>query len=86
MAYTITVPVDWLRVGEKVWVIEPSYRTQMDEDLPFRNTVKGFSKDGFFYQHQLDMPVYFAKFSEVGKTVFQTEAEASEALKKHSAK
>jgi hypothetical protein len=86
MAYIIEVPVDWLRVGAKIWVIEPKCRTQMDEDLPFRNTVKGFAENGVFYQHQLDMPVYFAEFTEVGKTVFETEAEANEALKKRNKK
>lgn len=51
MSYTITVPVDWLYVGGWVWIIEPASRIGYEEPFVFRNAVKGFSRSGFYYQH-----------------------------------
>ena len=80
MAYTIFIPVDWLNVGSRVWIIEPAARTGYEGPYPFRNTIKGFSRTGFYYQHDSSTPIYYSEFSEIGKSVFETKEEAEEAL------
>lgn len=80
MAYTIFVPVDWLYVGSRVWIIEPASRTGYDGPHPFRNTVKGFSRSGFYFQHDSSTPIYHIEFSEIEKSVFETKEAAEEAL------
>lgn len=82
MAYFIEVPVDWLYIGSRIYIIEPNLRTGVGSDWPFPNTVKGFSKTGFFHQHDNSTPVYHIPFSEIGNTVFETKEEAFAALKK----
>lgn len=82
MAYAIEVPVDWLYVGNRIYIIEPNYRTGVGQDWVFGNTVKSFDKNGFFYRNCSTTPVYYTDFSEIGKTVFETKEEAEKALKK----
>ena len=82
MGYTIFVPVDWIYVGARVWIIEPGSRTGYGEPWPCRNMIKGFSRSGLYYQHDSSTPVYHTEFSEIGKSVFETKEEAEEALVK----
>ena len=85
MGYTIFVPVDWLYVGARVWIIEPASRIGWDEPCVFGNTVKGFSRSGLYYRHDSSTPVYHEEFSEIGKSIFETKQEAEDALAKWKA-
>lgn len=78
MGYDIHIPVDWLVVGQWIAVIEPAHRTGDQVDTPYMNAVKGFSKDGVFYQHCGTTPVYFAPFTEIGRTLFATKKDAED--------
>jgi hypothetical protein len=84
---TIAYP-DELYVGMYIWVIERKNRTG-NEDAVYRNCITaigifdvGYSAVGFRYVHGSYMPEYFARFDEIGKTVFFSEKEAEAALRK----
>lgn len=82
MAYTITIPEDWLILHGTVWIVEYDKNTSSDKAYAaFPNRVIGFTPTGFHYRYDPSCPVYSRSFSEIGKTVFKTESECNKAVK-----
>lgn len=87
MAYTINVPVDWLYPGAKIWTTAIVTRTGFDgPPAVFKQYgwVHGFTISGFYYHYRDLGRLYHAKFSDIGKSVFETEEDAERALKEET--
>lgn len=86
MGYNIHVPADWLVVGNRIGIIESRYITGDEVDTPYWNTIKGFDRGGFYYQHCGQTPVYYASFDDIGRLVFETVDDAKRYLATHPTK
>lgn len=82
MAYTITIPADWLYSGARVFIIEDEDTTGNPPHV-YPNTVLSFTLHGFYHRYSYDTPVYFKPFDEIGGTVFETKQQAEAALKRY---